>query len=79
MEIESIDEKEVKENILDNSIEKLSDTLNNKLDKDTILQASQKPASETLPTKESKNLKPYIIAGVLVVGILIASRLFSKK
>jgi len=38
-----------------------------------------KPASETLPTKESKNLKPYIIAGVLVVGILIASRLFSKK
>lgn len=59
-----------------------------KLDKDTILQASQKPASETLPTKpasetlptkESMNLKPYIIVGVLVVGILIASRLFSKK
>jgi hypothetical protein len=38
-----------------------------------------KPASETLPTKESKDLKPYIIVGVLVVGILIASRLFSKK
>jgi hypothetical protein len=36
-------------------------------------------ASESLPTKESKDLKPYIIAGVLVVGILIASRLFSKK
>jgi len=37
------------------------------------------PSSETLPTKTSKDLKPYIIAGVLVVGILIASRLFSKK
>jgi len=34
----------------------------------------------TLPTKAvSKDLKPYIIAGVVVVGILIASRLFSKK
>jgi hypothetical protein len=33
-----------------------------------------------LPTKGvSKDLKPYIIAGVVVVGILIASRLFSKK
>ena len=33
-----------------------------------------------LPTKGvSKDLKPYIIAGVVVVGILIASRLLSKK
>jgi len=34
----------------------------------------------TLPTKAvSKDLKPYIIAGVVVVGLLIASRLLSKK
>jgi hypothetical protein len=34
----------------------------------------------TLPTKGvSKDLKPYIIAGVVVVGLLIASRLLSKK
>ena len=33
-----------------------------------------------LPTKGvSKDLKPYIIAGVVVVGLLIASRLLSKK
>lgn len=41
--------------------------------------APSKPASETLPTKVSKDLKPYIIAGIVVVGILIASRLLSKK
>lgn len=41
--------------------------------------AAPSPASETLPTKVSKDLKPYIIAGIVVVGILIASRLLSKK
>ena len=38
------------------------------------------PETPTLPTKAvSKDLKPYIIAGIAVVGILIASRLLSKK
>ena len=37
------------------------------------------PATQTLPTKTSKDLKPYIIVGIAVVGILIASRLFAKK
>jgi hypothetical protein len=36
--------------------------------------------SQSLPTKEvSKNLKPYIYAGLGIVAILIVSRILSKK
>jgi hypothetical protein len=46
----------------------------------TTSQTTTPLTPSTLPTKAvSKDLKPYIIAGVVVVGILIASRLFSKK
>jgi hypothetical protein len=45
-----------------------------------VVQPSVTPETPTaLPTKTSKDLKPYIIAGIAVVGILIASRLFAKK
>jgi hypothetical protein len=41
---------------------------------------TQTVTPETLPTKAvSKDLKPYIIAGIGIVAILIASRLLSKK
>lgn len=32
-----------------------------------------------LPTQTSKDLKPYILAGIAIVGILIAAKLMSKK
>jgi hypothetical protein len=44
-----------------------------------VVQPSITPETP-LPTKAvSKDLKPYIIAGIAVIGILIASRLLSKK
>jgi len=45
----------------------------------SLLQQGITPEKSALPTKTSKDLKPYIIAGIAVVGILIASRLFAKK
>jgi hypothetical protein len=45
-----------------------------------VLQSGKTPETPALPTKAvSKDLKPYIIAGIAVIGILIASRLLSKK